>query len=111
MRMQLEDIIVYTLTGKRHLYKLGDMAYGEWLIFKDNMPVFYLNIFDKMYENVAESIKKDPRGYLEKKIALEKSTYSLNQNIHGIWSSKVNIKWFELEQLPVSFFENHNHTL
>jgi hypothetical protein len=109
MKMQLEDIVVYTLTGKKHLYKLGDMSYGESLVFKDNLPVYYLDIFDKIYENIDESMKKDPYNYLNKKFRSEKTGYSMSQHIRGIWSSKINIKWFGLEKLPLTFFEKPNN--
>ena|SRR3569833_522241 len=106
MEIKLEDITVYTLTGKKHLYKLGDGAYGEWLIFKENIPVYYLNIFDDMYAMVDQSIKSDPWGYLEKRFKIGMEGYSLSQHIHGIWSSKVTFKQFEIEKLPISFLVN-----
>jgi hypothetical protein len=104
LRMNLEDITVYTLFGKKHLYKLGDMAYGEWLIFQSNVPKYYLNIFDDMYQDIDEQKKIDPYKYLLKKFKAEHYGYSLGQNIHGIWSSKINEKCFDLEKLPISFF-------
>jgi len=103
MKIRLEDVPVYTLTGVKHLYKLGDMAYGEWLIFKNGEPTYFLCIFDDLYKDVRADIKEDPYLFLKEKFKREKSNYSLTQGIHGIWSSNITDKWFDLEDLPLSF--------
>jgi len=104
MKILLEDITVFTIAGKKHLYKLGDMTYGEWLIFKDNFPIYYLDISDELYKDIDESIKKDPYNYLKDKFKRGKEGFSLCQGIKGIWSSRVDDKLFDMEKLPVSFF-------
>ncbi|OOQ61440.1 hypothetical protein [Mucilaginibacter pedocola] len=105
MQILLEDIIVYTWTGRKHLYKLRDNSYGQWLVFKDGLPVYYLDVFDELYAGLEDSLRYGAFRYLEEKFKRSKDGYSMDANINGIWSSTINDKWFELEMLPLSFFE------
>ena len=105
MKLRLEVIPVYTLSGKKTIYKLGDMAYGEWLIFKNGVPFYYFNIFDELYKDLKEPIRNDPYNFLKKNIDEHGEGLKLSQNIWGIWSSNIQDKWFDLEMLPLSFFE------
>jgi hypothetical protein len=105
MQMLLEDITVYTLTGKKHIYKLGDMSYGQWLIFKNKLPVYYFDIFDEMYGGIPEAVKLNPSKFLEERFKPKKDGLTLTQGIIGLWSGKILDKWFEVEKLPVSFLE------
>lgn len=46
MKFRLFVTLIYTLSGKKKLYSLGDMAYGEWLVFKKNQPYAHLNVLE-----------------------------------------------------------------
>jgi hypothetical protein len=104
MELLLEDITIFTITGRRHLYKLGDMAYGQWLIYRGDLPVYYFDIFDEMYKDIDEAIQKAPCKYLREKFQKDKRRLSLSPNIKGIWSARVANKLFDIEKLPVNFF-------
>jgi hypothetical protein len=104
LKIKLEEITTYTLTGKKIRYKLGDMSYGDWLVFKDNTPVYYFDVFDELYTYIPEIIKKNIPKYLENKFDQQGKGLSLEDGIPGIWSSKIVDKWFELEKLPLDFF-------
>jgi hypothetical protein len=105
MKLRLETIPVYTLTGKKTIYKLGDMAYGQWLIFKDGLPFYYFDIFNELYKDLEGPIKNETYNFLKKSIEKHDEELKLSQNIWGIWSSDIQDKWFDLEMLPLSFFE------
>jgi hypothetical protein len=105
IRVRLEVIRVYTLTGIKNIYKLGDMAYGEWLIFKDKKPYYYFNIFDKEYEHFNNTIKTNVEEYLKTKFKKQGGNLSFGPNILGLQSSKIHDEWFDLETLPVALLE------
>jgi len=98
--MILEVRGVYTLTGVKYRYKLSDFAYGEWLIYKNNQPVYYFNIFDQEYAHLTEIIKANEQGFLIG--SLKRQGLNLKQNIFGIASIKSYLKSINLEKLPAS---------
>lgn len=105
MKLKIEVVPVYTITGIKKIYKLGDMAYGQWLIFKDGLPVYYFDVFDALYKNLEGPIKNDTYNFLKKTVDKHCGRFKLSQNIWGLWSSNIQDKWFDLEMLPLSFFE------
>lgn len=77
--IRIVPVICFPLR-RRYLYLLSDLSYGEWLIFENSMPKYYLNIFDDTY--------KDIRRFLETKRAttvdlmVRKSLENTNQRIY-----------------------------
>ena len=105
IRIRLEVVPVYTLTGIKKIYKLGDKAYGEWLIFKNKKPYYYFNIFDKEYERFNNAIKTNVEEYLKIRFKKQGENLSFDPNIMGLRSSKIYDEWFDLETLPAAFLE------
>lgn len=99
--MILEVKRVYTLAGIKHRYKLSDFAYGEWLIYKGDFPVYYFNIFDTDYSAFKDATKVNADKTLIDK--LEKHGLRLKQNLFGISSTKSYQQRFDLEKLPASY--------
>jgi hypothetical protein len=92
---------VYTLTGKKYLYALGDMAYGEWLVYKNNKPRYYLNVFEDNNENLIKEGQSNLQSYIENKLKLIDEDLSLKPNITGIRSAHTYVEWFDLERLKL----------
>lgn len=92
---------IYTITGVKKHYGLGDMAYGEWLVYKNNKPCFYMNSFDDYYKE----IKKDHLGlpFLEKKLKARGLT--LNTNYWGMRSGKLEDEIITLPLLPKFYLQ------
>jgi hypothetical protein len=99
VRIKLFVTAVYTLTGKKYLYALGDMAYGEWLIYKNNKPRYYLNVFEDNNKHLIDEGKNQLQSYIEGKLKLIDGALSLNTHIVGIRSSHTDVEWCDLEKL------------
>ena len=52
----VEIIPIVSFKNNKHIIKLPDSAYGEWLIYKSNVPIYYLNIFDPIYKKMKDWI-------------------------------------------------------
>ena len=46
IQIGVEIIPIYTFWGRKSIIQLSDFAYGEWLVFRLNKPIYYINIFD-----------------------------------------------------------------
>lgn len=95
---------VYTLGGVKYLYRLSDMAYGEWLIYKNGYPTFYFNVFDEDYKDIKANIGNDIEEYLRLKLSLKGKEWSLEQKLVGIISFKSSVRRIDIEKLPKRFF-------
>lgn len=98
MKLFLTD--VYTITGKKIRYSLGDMAYGEWLVFKNNYPVYFLNLLDFKGDVKKHIDQKNIQKSLERKLKKFDSEFTLKQHFIGIRSHKTSWQWVEVESLP-----------
>jgi hypothetical protein len=90
---------VLTLTGRKKKYILGDMAYGEYLIYKDNYPKYYMYALD------APNIKEQAKGaniadYIESKLPMIEDGLTLKHRIYGIPLGELESEWLELKELP-----------
>ncbi|RZA02699.1 MAG: hypothetical protein EOP47_05825 [Sphingobacteriaceae bacterium] len=47
-------VTYYSLKGLVNFVDLSDFAYGEWIIYDNRIPKYYVNIFNK--ESVSDSI-------------------------------------------------------
>lgn len=74
------------------------MAYGEWIVFKNDYPKFYINILEHKSER---TIYDNFESQLEHKLKNIDSQLSLKQHIIGFRSSKSHFQWFELEKLLI----------
>lgn len=94
---------------KRLLYRLSDMAYGEWLIFQNDIPKYYLNIFDKIYEGVTFLADEDGSSFenrLEKLFKERNLNLSLSPSFKWmlVHESKQKVIDFHIEKYPPSYF-------
>src|SRR5919202_1422371 len=91
---------------RTYIYRLSDMAYGEWIIFEDNKPKYYLYIFDDLYKDVREYLQNHKD--IDVSTLLEQSFKGKNLNltlratfrVRKIWESKETNKEFKLEKFP-----------
>lgn len=106
VNIRLRVTRVYTLKGVKYLYRLSDMVYGEWLIYKDGKPFFYFNIFDDDYKDIKDEIGGDVENYLRIKLIQAGKEWSLKQYIFGIPSSGTFDEQINIEKLPKNFLVN-----
>jgi len=102
----LEVETVLTLSGKKSFYRLPDSAYGEWIIFENKLPKYYLNVFDEDYHEFLRTFEKikDKDEYLEEIIKKINQSLSIRNSISGIrFFGKPKVLSFTLEKLPPSF--------
>ena len=94
------------LGGIKYKYKLSDFTYGEWLIFENNKPKYYLNLFDEEYKDIRERIEKFKDFELEKNLKKCDEKLSIHQKLIGIsiWY-KSSIQTLKLEKLPNSILD------
>jgi len=56
------------LFSRKNLYRLSDFSYGEWILFENGVPRYYLYAFDEMYYGIREKFNPNVERYLKKKI-------------------------------------------
>ncbi len=101
----IEIVSVFTLRGRKEIIKLSDFVYGEWLVFKENELVYYINVFDPYFSQLKTDLE-------EKKFTIEEfldsvnnknaETFSLDQNILGVKSSLIEYATIEVYKFPFS---------
>lgn len=99
IKISIEIIPIYTLCGRRAIIKLSDFAYGEWLVFKSNKPIYYINIFDDEFfelKKLVESKKITIEEVIEKFNIQNGETLSLKQSFVGITNYR-NIEYQNIE--------------
>ena len=103
-------IPIYTLLGRKNIYSMGDMRYGEFVVFKHDYPKYYLSCFNKQYEPFIERIPKQKGGifkFLKNKCRKLKNGLNMSPNFWGIRvESKSYAQTLNLEKLPFVFFED-----
>ncbi len=81
------------------------MAYGEYLIYEDNYPKYYLNAIE--VANITEQAKgANAAHYIELKLRVFEHGLTLQHRIYGIPLGKLEPEWLELKKLPDSVFES-----
>lgn len=105
-------IPVLTSSSERtYIHRLSDMAYGEWIIFEDNKPKYYLYIFDGLYKDVREYLQNhkdiDVSTLLERSFKDKNLNLSLSETfrVSKIWESKETSAEFKLEKFPPHLFK------
>jgi hypothetical protein len=93
--------------GTKNIYRLSDFAYGEWIIFCNGEPKYYLYVFDPMYQEQIDFIKstKGVDLFLEKKFASMRLNLTMKNKYWLVISkSEPFVKKFTLEKLPNTYF-------
>jgi hypothetical protein len=106
--IEIEVEPMLTLMGRKYFYRLPDNAYGEWIIFENRTPKYYLNVFDKRYVAFLKKFEIiiDKETYLENIINKVNRSLTIKNHIWGIRCySKSKLKTFSLEKLPLSFLQ------
>ena len=103
VNLKLWVTLIYTISGVKSRYRLGDMAYGEWLIFKESKPAYYLNIFDDNYTPLREKAGDDVQSYLRNRLLSSGEDLTLTSNIIGLRIGKELEEWVTVEWLPIAF--------
>jgi hypothetical protein len=89
-----------TLLG-RNRYRLSDFSYGEWIIFENGEPKYYLNIFDDRYSHIKG---RSVEAYLTEQFRKKGLKLSFKDNAFGLpIHSKSEVVDLPLERLPVSY--------
>lgn len=104
-RIKLFKHKYYTLSGIKYTYRLGDMSYGQWLVFKANKPYYYLDTFRDEYKDILKNVSGDIENFLRRKLAEKAGSLSLEDSVFGIRSSETSEEWIELQYLPRSILE------
>lgn len=110
VEVSLSVIPVVTFLGKRkYLYQLSDSAYGEWLIYENHNPKYYLNIFDEEYVNIKNKItqtKINVEDFLREKFNSTQPKLTIDNTILGIkLIRQTSIQKISLEKLPITLIE------
>lgn len=93
---------IYTIFGKRIKYSLPDSAYGGWIIFENNQPKYYFNIFDCYYNDIRDVFNEQKKD-IESILKNHNSNLSLSQNFIGFsFRFQEYIEKCKLEKLPKS---------
>jgi len=104
LEINIEEVPIFTWKGQRRIIKLSDFAYGEWLVYKFNAPVFYINIFDPDFlrlKNLIESKKINIEGFIKKINEENNEVFTLKQNFFGIINyNKAMYKKIEIPKFP-----------
>lgn len=102
VRLRLLRIPIWNFYRIRYIYRLSDFTYGQWLIFSNGLPVYYLDIFDERYSKFFDV----GTGFLEGKFKEKGMALTFHNDYAGIRLEVFSYKWvdFDLEMLPVEFF-------
>jgi len=96
---------VFTLTGVKCRYALLDMAYGEWLVYRDNHPQYYINLFDAEYEGIRDKVGNNAERYIKERLKNSNERLSLKPNIVGLKVGKEQQTSITVERLPIHLIE------
>ena len=88
---------VLTLTGKKTAYALGDMAYGEWIVFKDDYPCYYLNVLEGNQKSIENN--SDLESFITDRLPSVGADLSLKQSFTGVKLSSPQVEWLDLQKL------------
>lgn len=103
IKIKLFVTLVLTITGLKKRFVLGDMAYGEYLVYKDGLPKYFLHVCDDPLIGQRAN-GKNIDEYIEPKLITIEEGLSFEHNISGIPVKELEPQWFELKQLPSSLF-------
>ena len=108
IEMPLRVTPILTIFGKiQYKYKLSDFAYGEWIIFENEKPKYYLNLFDNSDYKKDKVYSKSKNFNIESILDKFQKGLSIYQKVWGIpLPYKSFIQTFHLEKLPKGILIN-----
>jgi hypothetical protein len=114
MKISLFERKVVVLTGKgfkiQNSYYLPDMAYGEFLIYRQLKPVYYISFVNSAYEEMSKYIKANS---INADVLLAKMLTLNGQRKLSVkercwckcrFGKEVNVQ-YELEPFPISYWK------
>lgn len=100
---------------RRNLHRLADTNYGEWLIYENDQPRYYLNLFDDIYEGVNRFLEDradvSVASMLKRSLGGRNLQLSLEEKFRPIvvLESKSELVTLELEKFPPYLFDLKSH--
>ena len=94
----------------KYKYTLSDFSYGEMLLFENNYPKFYINIFDENFSKIKEYVLKNDNleKVLKDIIVFNKLPLCIFQNFWGIdLVSKETVEEINLKPFPLYYFRKY----
>lgn len=92
------------LFSRKSLYRLSDFVYGEWIIFENGKPKYYLNVLDGQYSQIIDRLKPDVESYLTEEFRKKGLNLSFKEKAFGIpLPSKSEIIELSLRELPLDY--------
>jgi len=100
MIVRVEKIPI--LFSNKSIYRLSDFRYGQWLIWENNLPKYYVDLLDEKYSSIREIINGDVEDFLTRTFSQKRLKLSMKVSIFGIpLPSKAKIVELDLAELPV----------
>jgi hypothetical protein len=103
VKLKIEIIPVFTFFAIRKVYRLLEMAYGEWLIMENRYPRYYFNMFDSIYDEflVAIDNQKSMVDFLNSQFRNHQQKLSADAGFRGFYNyRKARLEIVEIEKLP-----------
>lgn len=101
--------IIDFLGRKNFYYRLLDGAYGEWLVFEDNVPKYYFNFFDEEYASFKQSLPKfkmNLENYLNECFKKKNMNLTTRQYMYGFkLKGKEEVRIIVIEKMPANILE------
>ena len=94
----------------KYKYTLSDFSYGEMLLFENNYPKFYINIFDENFSEIKDYVLKNDNleKVLKDIIVFNKLPLHISQNFWGIdLVSKETVEEINLKPFPLFYFRKY----
>jgi hypothetical protein len=95
-------------------YSLSDMSYGDMLLFENNEPKYYLDLFNPIYSDLALYIKQQGVSMTElvdKILQFNASKVTIEQRLFGFdIVSKEVVEKIEIEIFPIAFWSNYKNS-
>lgn len=93
---------------------LSDFSYGEFIIYRNDVPFYYLNIFEEKYIRLKKYIEETNKNADE---VLNEIIQSIEMGLHlekTIWGieifKKEKVVSIEVDEFPIVFVDNYlNH--
>jgi hypothetical protein len=97
--------------GLEKSYYLPDMSYGQFLVYDQLKPVYYVDFFDSSYKEMKEFIESNGvnAGVLVKKILQSNGKENLSVEERCWWKYRFGRELsvqYNLEPLPTSYWDN-----
>lgn len=99
----------------KNKYLLSNSSYGEILIFENNEPKYFVNLFDEKFRDLKDYIlsnEKSMEDVLDSILEFAGSKLTTKQNTFGIdLSASEQIEEINIPTLPIEFWENYRFFL